>query len=151
MTTADPDDQASSIPTFRKILCAIYGAIAAAALIATWGPNLAYTPDQFMSDFMNDLNVTPASRSYTGDLLLLALAAVVFMVIEARKHRIKFVWLYVVGGFATAIGFTFPLFLIARELRMGTSDTPSVRASDAILVAIVTVLIAGHVIWVNLR
>ena len=122
MTTAGQAHQTSSIPTSGKILCVIYGAIAAAALIVTWGPNLAYTPDRLMSDFMNDLKVTPASRSYTGDLLLLALAVVVFMVIEARKHGIKFVWLYVVGGFATAIGFTFPLFLIARGLSMGAAD-----------------------------
>lgn len=148
MTTASQPNQAASIPASRKILCAFYGAVATAALIATWGPNLAYTPDRFMSDFMNDLSVTPASRSYTGDLLLLALAVVVFMVIEARKHGIKFVWLYIVGGFATAIGFTFPLFLIARELRLGTSDAPRLRATDKVLLAVVSVLIAGHVIWV---
>ncbi|WP_245908770.1 DUF2834 domain-containing protein [Mycobacterium neglectum] len=98
---------------------------------------------------MNDLKVTPASRSYTGDLLMLALAAVVFMVIEARKHGIRFVWLYVVGGFATAIGFTFPLFLIARELRMGASDAPRLRPIDVALLAIVALVIAGHVIWVG--
>jgi hypothetical protein len=151
MTTAAQGDHASSIPTSRKVLCVIYGAIAAAALIATWCPNLAYTSDQFMSDFMNDLKITPASRSYTGDLLLLALAAVVFMVIEARKLGIKFVWLYVVGGFATAMGFRFPLFLIARELGMGTFDAPRLRAMDTVLLVVVTVLIAGHVIWVDVR
>jgi hypothetical protein len=149
MTTGDQADQASSIPPSRKALCVVYGAIAVAALIATWCPNRAYSPDRFMSDFMYDLKVTPASRSYTGDLLLLALAVVVFMVIEARKHGIKFVWLYIVGGFVTAIGFTFPLFLIARELRMGASRAPNLRATDKVLLAVVTVLIAGHVIWVD--
>ena len=42
MTTADQADQASSIPTSRKVLCVVYGAIAVAALIATWSQNLAY-------------------------------------------------------------------------------------------------------------
>ncbi|OCB56522.1 hypothetical protein A5722_13935 [Mycobacterium vulneris] len=149
MTTADQADQASLIHASRKVLCGLYGAIAVAALIATWGPNLAYTPDRFMSDFMNDLKVTPASRSYTSDLLLLALAAVVFMVVEARKHGIRFVWLYIAGGFATAIGFTFPLFLIARELRLRTSEPPHLRVTDMVLLAAVTVFIAGHVIWVD--
>jgi hypothetical protein len=149
MTTADQADQTSSIPASRKALCVVYGAIAVAGLIATWSQNLAYAPDRFMLDFMNDLKATPASRSYTGDLLLLALAAVIFMVIEARKHGIKLAWLYIVGGFVTAISFTFPLFLIARELRMGTSDAPRLRATDTILLAIITALIAGNVIWID--
>jgi hypothetical protein len=149
MTTADQANHASSIPASRKVLCAIYGAIAAAALIATWGPNLAYMPDRFISEFMNDLTVTPASRSYAGDLLLLALAVVVFMVIEAKKRGIKFVWFYIVGGFATAIGFTFPLFLIARELHMGDSDASHLRAKDMIALAVIAALIAGHTVWIN--
>jgi hypothetical protein len=102
-----------------------------------------------MLDFMNDLNVTPASRSYTGDLLLLALAAMIFMVIEARKHGIKFVWLYILGGFPTAISFTFPLFLIARERRMGASDAPRLHTTDTILLAVITAFLAGHIVWIN--
>jgi Terpene cyclase DEP1 len=149
MAIGDHVDQVSSIPTSRKFLCAGYGAVAVAALIVTWGPNLAYSPDRFMSDFLNDLKVTPASRSYTGDLLMLALAATIFMVIEARKHDIKHVWLYIVGGVATAMAFTFPLFLMARELRMGASDAPRLRAPDVALLAVVTMLIAGHVFWVD--
>jgi hypothetical protein len=42
MTTADQANQASPIPTSRKILCVIYGGIAVAALIATWSQNVAY-------------------------------------------------------------------------------------------------------------
>jgi hypothetical protein len=50
MAIAEQADQASSIPASRKILCVIYGVIAVAALLATWGPNLAYSPDAFLSD-----------------------------------------------------------------------------------------------------
>ena len=151
MTTADKAAHAQSIPASRKVLCAVYGAIAVAGLFATWIPNLAYTAAGFMHDFMNDLRTTPASRSYTGDLLLLALAAVLFMVVEARKHGIKLVWIYIVGGFATAISFTFPLFLIARELRVGTSDAPRLRAVDAILFTAITAMIAGNIIWIGIE
>ena len=47
------------------------------------------------------------------------------MVLEARKHGIKFVWAYIAGGFLIAISVTFPLFLLARELAPGQvgSDT----------------------------
>ena len=86
MTTADEADQASSIPTSRKVLCVIYGAIAVAALIATWSQNLAYfdKPARFLLDFMNDSKVTPASRSLAVDIGLFGLAAMILMVIEAR-------------------------------------------------------------------
>jgi hypothetical protein len=151
MTTVDQADQASSIPTSRKILCVVYGAIAIAALIATWSQNLAYfdKPARTLLDFMNDSKVTPASRSLTADLLLFALAAVILMVIEARKHGVKFVWLYIAGAFAIAISVAFPLFLIARELRIDTSDAPRLHTTDAILLAVVTVLVAGLTIWID--
>lgn len=136
----------------RKVLCVVYGVIAVAALIATWSQNLAYLdkPARFLLDFMKDSKVTPASRSLTVDILLFALAAVILMVTEARKHGVKFVWLYIAGGFAIAVSVTFPLFLIARELRMGTSDAPRLHPTDTILLTVVAVLIAGLTIWVDL-
>lgn len=154
MKTADQANQAnqaSSIPTPRKVLCVIYGAIAVAALIATWSQNLAYfdRPARFLLDFMNDSKITPASRSLTVDILLFGLAATILMVIEARKHGVKFVWLYIVGGLTIAVSVTFPLFLIARELRMGTSDAPRLHTRDRILLAVVAVLGAGLTIWID--
>ncbi len=151
MTTLDPADQASSIPTSRKVLCAVYGAIAVAALIATWSQNLAYfdRPARFLLDFMNDSKITPSSRSLTVDILLFGLSAVILMVIEARKHGVKFVWLYVLGGLAIAISVTFPLFLIARELRMRASDAPRLHTTDTILLAVVAVVAAAWTIWVD--
>jgi hypothetical protein len=151
MTTADQADQASSIPTSRKVLCGVYGAIAVAALIATWSQNLAYfdKPARFFIDFMNDSKVTPASRSVFVDYSLFGLAAMILMVIEARKHGVKYVWLYVAGSFAIAGSVTFPLFLIARELRMGASDAPRIRTTDVILLAVVGVYLVGQTIWID--
>ena len=42
MTTDRQANHAPSLPTSRKILCAVYGVIAVAALVATWSQNLAY-------------------------------------------------------------------------------------------------------------
>jgi hypothetical protein len=152
MTTSAEARQASSIPTSRKILCAVYGAISVAALVATWSQNAAYfdKPARFLVNFLNDSKVTPASRSLTVDILLFFLAAMILMVIEGRKHGVKFLWLYIAGGFAIAISVTFPLFLIARELRMGTSDAPQLRTSDTILLAVLAVVVAGLTIWVGM-
>jgi hypothetical protein len=148
VTTADQADQESSIPTSRKLLCVVYAAIAITGLIATWSQNLAYfdKPARFPLDFMNDSKVTAASRSLSVDLMLFSLAAVILMVIEARKHGVKFVWLYIAGAFAIAISVAFPLFLIARELHMGTSDAPRLRMTDTILLAVVAALAAGQTI-----
>jgi Terpene cyclase DEP1 len=141
-------DQRSSIPTSRTVLCVVYGGIALIGLIATWSQNFAYFDHfaQFPVDFMNDSKATPASRSQSIDLVLVSLAVVFLMVVEARKHGVKFVWLYVVGAFAIAISVAFPLFLIARELSMGTSDAPSIRTTDKVLLAVLIVFAVGQTV-----
>jgi uncharacterized protein DUF2834 len=151
MTKSSRADHNSLLPTSRKLLCVVYGVIAIAALVATWSQNVAYFdhPARSLLDFANDSKVTPSSRSLTVDILFFFFAAAILMVIEARKHGVKFVWLYILGGAAIAISVTFPLFLIARELRMGASDAPSLPARDTILLAVSAVLIAGLVIYAD--
>lgn len=102
--------------TARRNLCIAYGLIAVIALIATWWNNIAYIADGGkLTRFFLDGYANYASSSLTNDLLLLAVAAIVFMVVEARRLGIKYVWMYVVASFAVAISVAFPLFLIARE------------------------------------
>jgi hypothetical protein len=148
MTTSQAE---TALPTSSKVLCAVYGVIAAAALIATWTQNAAYfdNPGGFLLDFFNDSKVTPASRSLTVDIVLFFLAAAILMVIEARKHGVRFVWAYIVGGLAIAISVTFPLFLIARELRIGRTETPRLGAVDSVLLAGLAVASAVMTIWVD--
>jgi hypothetical protein len=152
MTTADRADQASSMPTARKLLCVIYGAIAVAALIATFSQILAYSDEGAGSllAFWNDARMLPASRALTSDLMLFGLAAVIFMVVEARKQGIRFVWLYVAASYIVAISAAFPAFLIAREIRIDKSDAPGLYATDTILLAIVAILTALLTIWIDL-
>lgn len=143
----------TNLPASRRVLCVAYGVIAVAALVATWTQNAAYfdKPGRFLIAFLNDSKVTPASRSLTADILLFLLAAVILMVIEARKHGVRFVWLYIAGAFAIAISVTFPLFLIARELRLGASDSqaPRLRTMDTIGLAVLAVAVAALTIWVD--
>lgn len=111
----------------RRNLCVAYGGIAFVALIATWWNNIAYFADGGdLWGFFPDGYANYASSSLTNDLALVALAAVVFMVVEARRLGIEYVWVYVVLSFAIAISVTFPLFLIARERRLSeTADRRS--------------------------
>jgi inner membrane protein involved in colicin E2 resistance len=141
-----------ALPTSSKVLCAVYGAISIVALIANWSQNAAYfdNPGGFLVDFLNDSTVTPASRSLTVDIVLFFLAAAILMVIEARKHGIRFVWAYIVGGLAIAISVTFPLFLIARELRVGRTGTTRLGAVDTVLLAVLAMAAVGMTIWVDM-
>jgi hypothetical protein len=151
MSTAEQADQASSIPTSRKVLCVVYGAIAVAALIATWsqgGPYIHSVSD-FLVTFWRDTRVNGASRFITADAIMLALSVIILMVIEARKHNVRFVWLYVVGSNFIAISVMFPLFLIARELGMGASDAPRLRTIDVVLLPLVGLFAVAQTIFVD--
>ena len=139
------------MPASRKLLCVVYGAIAVAGLIATFSQGLAYSHEGAGSllAFFNDARLCPP-RGRTSGLFLFGLAAVIFMVVEARKLGIKFVWLYVAAAYIVAISAAFPVFLIAREVRIGMSDAPHLRTTDTILLAVVAILTAGLTIWIDL-
>jgi hypothetical protein len=146
------EQQTRSLTTSRKLLCTAYAVIAVAALVATWTQNTAYLYAgiaRFFTDFLAGVKVTPASRSIACDIVFFFLAAAIFMVLEARKHGIRFVWVYILAGMFIDISLAFPLFLIARELRMGTSDRPRLRVVDTILLAALAVVFVGLVVSVD--
>lgn len=109
----------------QQMLCLFYGVVALTALVMTWGQNLLYftgpNPAGF-GQYLNDLKVNGAARSFTVDIGLFLLGGAGLMVTETRKLGVKFVWLYIILGFAIAISVTFPLFLIAREMRLAKMD-----------------------------
>lgn len=108
----------------QKLLCAFYALIAAAALAATWSQNIAYLGEGALGSlqaFVLETKANPASRSITVDIGFFLLAAAAFMIIEARRLGVRFVWLYLLFGFLVAISVTFPLFMIARELRIAAN------------------------------
>lgn len=79
-----------------------------------------------MRDFIGDLvSSGPAVSSITVDLLVVAIAACVVIVVEGRRLGMKRWWLYIVLSGITAIAFTFPLFLAMRERRLAAQ-----RATD---------------------
>ena len=95
----------------RRILIGFYVLVSVAALFATWSQNLAYTGGGMLSafqTFVQETRINPASRSIAVDIGFFLLAASAFMVIEARRLGVRFVWLYIVFGFLIAISVTFP-------------------------------------------
>jgi hypothetical protein len=147
MTTTEPT---TALPTSSKVLCAVYAVISVAALVATWSQNIAYFhASSGLGGFWPDTKANPGSRSITVDITLFFLAAAILMVIEARKHDVKFVWLYIAGGLLIAISVTFPLFLIAREVRVGRKEPTRLGPVDTTALVLVAVASAAFVIWVD--
>ncbi|MET0829041.1 MAG: DUF2834 domain-containing protein [Microbacterium sp.] len=98
-------------------LAFVYLALAVAGLIGTWWFNVLAIV--LMADFFGDLVTSgPAVSSITVDLLVVAAAGSVFILVEARRLRMRFGWLYVLGAGLTAFAFTFPLFLAMRQRRL---------------------------------
>ncbi len=97
-------------------LAVVYLLLAVAGLIGTWWFNALAIVQ--MVDFLGDLtNSGPAVSSITVDLLVVAVAGSIFIIVEARRLRMRFGWLYVLASGLTAFAFTFPLFLAMRERR----------------------------------
>lgn len=148
MTTARPAQMATS----RNLLCWIYGAIAVAALLLTWRNGAPYThsPAAFLFDFWRDTKANNATRFITADILLWGIAASVWMVVEARRHQIPWVWAYIMGCFLVAASVFYPLFLIARELRTDRPDALGLRSIDAALLASLCGALLALAVWVDL-
>ena len=97
--------------TSQKNLCLVYGLIALAALVGTqWALVDAISSSSDLGDVFDG----PVATFTTIDLLAVALAATIFMVVEGRRIQVPWLWLYVVLVFTVAISVALPLFLIAR-------------------------------------
>ncbi|WP_223625164.1 DUF2834 domain-containing protein [Microbacterium sp. EST19A] len=105
-------------------LAIAYLVLAAAGLVGTWIFNvLAITQ---MVDFIGDLlNSGPAVSSISIDLLVVAIAGCVFIIVESRRLGMRHGWLYVVLAGVTAFAFTFPLFLAMRQRHLTRLTTGS--------------------------
>lgn len=91
--------------------------LALAGLAGTWTFNVFAIVQ--MRDFIGDLvSSGPAVSSITVDLLVVAVAGSIFILVEGRRLGMRFAWLYVVLSGVTAFAFTFPLFLAMRQRRL---------------------------------
>jgi len=116
----------------RKMLCVVYALIGLAALAGTWGNNLHYLGLGFTNAnvrFWLDTLANPASRSITVDVFFFALAATVWLLLEARRLGMRGAWWYVLLSLLVAVSFAFPMFLIHRERTLARLDASAPAGS----------------------
>jgi hypothetical protein len=103
-------------------LMVFYGAFALAGAFVPWYFNIRYmresgellTPQIWLAGgFVNSL-----TSSITTDFLIGTIPVLVWMVVEARRLGMRYLWFYVVTTFLVAFAFSCPLFLLMREVRL---------------------------------
>ena len=137
------------------VRCGVYAVVSVVALIATWKQNLRYFgAGDFVAAnwrFWGDTVANPAATSITVDIMMLVVALALFMVHEARRLGIRFVWLYLVGGALIAISVTAPLFFIARERRLALSESTPLTLVDLIALPLFAIGPVALSIWTLTR
>jgi hypothetical protein len=135
-------------------LATFYVCLALIALVTCWRQNLLFMQEtgvDFATGFIvfwPALLVNHATTSITVDIFLLCVAAMVWMVHEARRLGIRFVWVYILLAFPIGISVMFPLFLAARERARASSATePTPGMGDMIGLALISLSIIGFALW----
>ena len=96
----------------------VYGLLGVFGLGITWYFNLqffAQPGDPTMLDFAAGGYANPAAASLSSDILVVGVAASIWMVAEGRRLTMRHVWFYIVFGLIIAMACTYPLFLMMRE------------------------------------
>jgi hypothetical protein len=127
--TADPGGTVTDSPPNRPRprwtpLALAYLTLSIVGLVGTFAFNALAVVQ--MRDYLGDLvSSGPAVSSIGVDLLVVAAAGCVLIVVEARRIGMKRAWLYIVLSGVTAFAFTFPLFLAMRERHLSARRSPA--------------------------
>lgn len=108
----------------HKSLFWVYLVLSVIGLVTAWIFNgLAVMNNQ---DYMTAWFGTAVDWVLSADFTIVAIAVVVFMISEARRLRMKRVWLYILLSGVTAMAFTFPLFMAMRERQLAKVSSPEI-------------------------
>ncbi|MEE2733349.1 MAG: DUF2834 domain-containing protein [Pseudomonadota bacterium] len=137
----------------------IYLLIGLCALVLTWvhipsymGGGIIDANVQFWKDAL--VNANPASTFLAVDILFLALAVEIWMVLESRRLGIRYVWGYIVVATFIGISFAVPVFLAMREKHLSAEQRNTVvtlKAYDIGILALLGVVTLGTGVWLYLK
>lgn len=101
-------------------LAIAYLVVAIAGLIGTWTLNILAISGH--STFFGEwLSNPPATQSLQVDLLVLAIASGIFIIVEGRRLGMRWAWIFLPLAAVTAAAFAVPLFLALRERRLSAA------------------------------
>lgn len=106
----------------------VYVVLAVIGGSGTWYFNLQPRDDGYLAGWF----ANSASSSAAVDLIVLGLAACLFIVVESRRLGLRFAWVLVPLSFLIAAAFTFPLFLAWRQWHLSRRfvELPIVAATS---------------------
>lgn len=100
----------------------IYLALAVAGAIFPWLANAEFIRDYGqafdLAQFIELANANPAARSLSRDLLIGATAVTIWIITEARRLKMRGLWIVLLGSVTIAFAFAAPFFLFLRERRL---------------------------------
>ena len=102
-------------------LAITYLFVAIVGLIGTWTLNILAITQQ-TSFFGEWFSNGPATQSLQVDLLVLAIASGIFIVIEGRRIGMRWAWVFLPLAAVTAAAFAVPLFLALRERKLSGQE-----------------------------
>jgi hypothetical protein len=110
--------------TSARALTSFYFVTSLVGAAGTWYYNLRFDGDSYLGSwFAND-----AAASAAVDVIVVAIAATIWMLVESRRIGLRGGWLHALLVPTVAIAFSFPLFLARREHRL-SSQTLQVRGN----------------------
>ncbi|MEV0187064.1 DUF2834 domain-containing protein [Kitasatospora purpeofusca] len=110
-------------------LCAAAGFLVMATMAVTFVVrNADAGPWGVVRNFLRDATGNLASDFVYADLALTWAALGAFMVVEARRWRIRHVWAYIVGAPALALVVSFSVFMYVRQSRIAAARAAGVPA-----------------------
>lgn len=98
-------------------LAVVYLVISILGLIGTWTFNILaiLSNSTFVGEWFGN---PPATQSLQVDLLVVAVAAGVFIFVEGRRLGMRHAWVFLPLAAITAAAFAVPLFLALRERKL---------------------------------
>ena len=111
----------NQLSTGAKIECLAYAVIAVVALVGTqWAlvAGIQSAQGSFTKQMWADLTANPTVVFTSIDLFMVFLAAFLFIITEGRRVAVRWWGLYAFLCLAIGVSFGFPLFLLARRLRL---------------------------------
>lgn len=107
----------------------VYLVLALVGLVGTWSWNIVAITRQ-SEWFAEWASNGAATQSLQVDLIVVAVAASIVIIVEGRRVGLRHAWVLVPLSALTAIAFTFPLFLALRERALTRAGTLTRAGND---------------------